>query len=127
MAEKKKAGWQKGQSGNPEGRKPDLELRAARQAAQETFGPLVDKAKKTLEDIMDKGKSESARVAAAQTVIERVYGKAPQEVQVDAFARMTQAELLELLPMALEALGISSVNELLESNGLPRLMGPGDQ
>lgn len=97
--------WRKGQSGNPAGRKPDLELAEVRKAGHEMFGPHADEAKGVVLEIMRKGKSEHARLSAAEVVIERVFGKAPAEVKLDLPEQWSTADLLEALPKALEALG----------------------
>jgi hypothetical protein len=68
--------WQPGKSANPGGR-PSIpeEVKAALQAA-------TPAAVATLVEIMTAGKSEDTRVKAANIILERVYGKARQDVDV---------------------------------------------
>ena len=69
-----------GQSGNPAGRaKAEGEVRAL---AQE-HGPA---ALQRLVDLM-RSRNERVAVAAAQAVLDRGYGKAPQQVAIDATFR----------------------------------------
>src|SRR5215470_7364612 len=69
--------WQKGYSGNPGGRpKGHGEIREL--ARQHT-----DAAINTLVEIAERGKSESARVAAATALLDRGWGKATQHLAGD--------------------------------------------
>lgn len=68
--------WKKGQSGNPSGRAampPELR-KSFRDATPEAF--------KTLMHIMKNGKNEANRIAAAEKILDRAYGKAPQALDV---------------------------------------------
>jgi hypothetical protein len=69
--------WQKGQSGNPRGRTPvSAEIRdLARAHAPEMFSVLVAIAK-------DRKASASARVAAANAVLDRGWGKPQQDMNL---------------------------------------------
>lgn len=75
--------FQKGQSGNPAGRKAEIgpikEL--ARQHAPEALDTLV----KAL-----KASSERVRVAAAEVILDRAYGKASQHIELDAGDELTK-------------------------------------
>lgn len=74
-------GFRKGQSGNPGGRKPktpeELDLIAACKA--KTPAALA-----VIESIMVDGENERNRLAAANAIIERAYGKPKETVEVDA-------------------------------------------
>lgn len=67
--------FQKGQSGNPRGRKPDAELKAAR----ELCAPYAQEAVDAIIAIIRRGRSEMARIVAAEKILERVYGRVPQK------------------------------------------------
>lgn len=72
-----KYGFKPGQSGNPAGRpKTPEEVRAAFQAA-------TPKALEVLLEVMANGKSEQTRVKAAEVVLDRAYGKAAAQVNVN--------------------------------------------
>lgn len=73
--------WRKGESGNPNGRPPDAELALVRKLTKDLFEPYVPDAVDALVHICREGKSESAIVAAAETIIERARGKAPLSVE----------------------------------------------
>jgi hypothetical protein len=83
--------WQKGQSGNPGGRaKQDKSVKLlARQYTAEAI--------KTLAEVMrDTGAATSARVGAAQVLLDRGHGKPLQQLEVGeagAFADLEEAEL----------------------------------
>jgi hypothetical protein len=83
--------WQPGQSGNPGGRqKQDKSVKLlARQYTAEAI--------KTLADVMrDAGAPTSARVGAAQVLLDRGHGKPLQQLEVGeagAFADLEEAEL----------------------------------
>jgi hypothetical protein len=66
--------FEKGQSGNPGGRPKDLK---EIQALAREKSPM---ALETLAQIASAGKTEPARVAAANAILDRAYGKAPQAV-----------------------------------------------
>jgi hypothetical protein len=70
------------------------EKRELREAARE----FTDDALKTLAEICKEGQSESARVAAANCLLDRGYGKPTQQVETGSpgdFDRMTDEELVE--------------------------------
>lgn len=71
-----KGGFRKGVSGNPGGRKPDAELADVKAKAREHAGDALA----ALVKIATKGKSESARVSAAEAILNRGYGKPAQAV-----------------------------------------------
>lgn len=75
--------FQKGQSGNPGGRKKktqeDLDLEAA-------CRKLTPRALDVVVDVMQNGENERNRLAAAQIIIERAYGKAVQPTKISGDA-----------------------------------------
>lgn len=78
--------WKKGQSGNPKGR-PQKEpwQRAGRLAlsAKERAEQYTDQAFKLLSQaVKDREAPMAARVSAANSILDRAYGKAPQDVTV---------------------------------------------
>jgi len=70
--------WRKGQSGNPSGR-PAVVAEVRDLARQHTSAAI-----KTLVRIMEKGKPDQARVAAACALLDSGYGKPIQALQTDA-------------------------------------------
>lgn len=68
--------WKKGVSGNPSGR-PSIP-----EEVKEALKAATPAAVATLVEIMTSGKSEDTRVKAANIILERVYGKATQAVDV---------------------------------------------
>ena len=102
--------WKKGQSGNPGGRPRELE--GIQKLAREN-APLVIQ---TLVEVATKGKSESARVSAANALLDRGFGKATQVVADDReftarAAEMTDDELLAIVLKAAAPLGPSQNHE----------------
>jgi hypothetical protein len=80
--------WKPGQSGNPNGRqKVDPNLREA--AKQYTMRSL-----EVLVDVMENGKKDSDRVAAANAILDRGHGKATQHIEVG-----DNSSLVDLLVM----------------------------
>jgi len=61
---------------------PDEELANAREAARRLILPHAQDLVQTLVDIANRGKSERARIHAAEALLDRLYGKAPQSVEV---------------------------------------------
>jgi hypothetical protein len=103
-----KTAWKKGQSGNPRGRLPDEELACARAAARKLILPYAADLVQSLVDIARRGRSESARIHAATALLDRLYGKAPQSVELTGkdggpvqarvdFDRLTNDQLRELV------------------------------
>jgi hypothetical protein len=75
--------WKPGQSGNPsgrpKGRQSDILARTAKQRAE----LYVDQAFNLLSKaVRDKDSPMAARVSAANAILDRAYGKAPQDVNV---------------------------------------------
>lgn len=68
--------FKKGQSGNPGGRKP------VPKDIKDAFRNLTPKAIKTLEEALDEGGAVAVR--AAETIIERAWGRAPQSLEVSS-------------------------------------------
>lgn len=74
--------FQKGQSGNPKGRKPGQPNKAnavLKAVAQKHGTEAID----TLTAIMRSGESEQAKIAAAKELLDRGYGRPPQAVTGD--------------------------------------------
>lgn len=94
--------FKKGQSGNPGGRpKATTELREmARSHTAEAVA--------TLASVMRKGKTEQARVIAANALLDRGYGKAmqPIEAEISILDQLADADKRALLA-ALDALAAS--------------------
>jgi len=104
---KRVTSWAPGQSGNPEGRKPDLELRKV----HELFRPHTQEAVRALVDIMKSGASERARVAAAEVVLDRGWGKAPSTLALTSPNDVPELASLaddELTKRMIEAAGVLS-------------------
>ncbi len=80
-AKKRGGSWTEGQSGNPRGRPPDKELRELREQAKELFGPFTDEACAKIVELM-RGASDKVQLAASQEIINRVYGKVPDKVNI---------------------------------------------
>ena len=99
--------FQPGRSGNPGGR-PKVVGEVRDLARQHTPTAI-----KTLVDICANGQSEAARVAASQALLDRGWGKAPQEMSLDQtvkFQTMTpQQRLAEAgaLLAAIKRLGLT--------------------
>jgi hypothetical protein len=72
----------KGQSGNPGGR--PKQVKEVMQLAREKTMLAVQ----TLVEIAQRGKSESARVAAASALLDRGFGRAPQAVRIEGDATL---------------------------------------
>src|SRR3954464_6163615 len=77
--------FQKGQSGNPSGRpKIPAEIREmARAASPDALQALIDVMK-------DRGAPHSARVTAADKILDRAWGKAAQPIDGDGQGRAMQ-------------------------------------
>lgn len=72
--------FQKGQSGNPSGRKRSDQSVIANLAAEaRKYGPM---ALRTIANICRKGETETIRLAAANSLLDRGYGKAAQSVEL---------------------------------------------
>lgn len=73
--------FQKGRSGNPGGRakKTPEELDLIAACKEKT-----PRALSVIADIMENGENERNRLAAAQAIIERAYGKPKENVELDA-------------------------------------------
>jgi hypothetical protein len=68
--------WQKGQSGNPAGRSKAMAEHAEK--VRLLACAYTKEAIETLVFVMQKGEPHTARVAAADKIIDRACGKAPQ-------------------------------------------------
>jgi hypothetical protein len=93
-----------GQSGNINGR-PKL-VAHVRQLAQEQTEAAIA----VLVDVMINGSNESARVQAAQALLDRGYGKAPTEQEVqeserEVMSQVSDSQLVLLAPIAIKLLG----------------------
>lgn len=81
--------WQKGECGNPKGRPPKPHWQRAKdkkgvaRSARERAEIYVDQAFKLLsEAVLDNKAPTAARVSAANSILDRAYGRAPQDVTV---------------------------------------------
>ena len=91
--------WKKGESGNPGGR-PAAAFRVrdlAREATDDAIATLIEVMTSTTE-------RGSARVAAAQALLDRAWGRAPADIpdtggEIDV-TRMSDEELLALIERA---------------------------
>jgi hypothetical protein len=73
-------GWEKGQCGNPKGRPRGRTREIERCAAElKKYSPL---AIKTLVEICRKGETHAVRLAAANSILDRAYGKPQQSVEL---------------------------------------------
>jgi hypothetical protein len=114
--------WRPGQSGNPRGRSPVIaEVQAL--ARQHTVTAV-----ETLVHIMLRGKSESARAAAASTILDRGWGRAPLTVTgPDGERVLPRPEDLVRLSDIQLARVIAVVTEVLDDgaeSGEPRALPP---
>jgi len=82
--------FKKGQSGNPGGR--PKELKGLQQLARDH----ADQALMALVRVALKGKSESARVAAAVAILDRGFGKPTQTTEHYGEVALSLAELVNL-------------------------------
>lgn len=91
-------GWKKGQSGNPGGRrKQDYRIKDLAQQ-------YTDEALATLRSIMKKSVDDRARVAAANAILDRGYGKPAQSVDItNSDGSMSQAWLAAMKSVDNEA------------------------
>lgn len=81
-------GFQPGKSGNPGG-KPKIDPNLREAAKQYTMRSL-----EVLVDVMENGKKDSDRVAAANAILDRGHGKATQHIEVG-----DNSSLVDLLVM----------------------------
>lgn len=72
---KRSTSWKPGQSGNPRGRPPDEEKRRVAEIFRARG--MIGKAVEAIDEILETGKSETARLLAAEKVLERTEGKVP--------------------------------------------------
>lgn len=75
--------FKKGQSGNPAGRK--VEFGPIKELARQHTGAAINTLVKALN-----AKSERTRVAAAEAILDRGYGKASQHIELDAGDELTR-------------------------------------
>lgn len=79
---KTRGSWKPGQSGNPRGRVPDKELAEARALADKLIGPYAEDIVLRLVKIAIKSKSESAAIKASTELLNRLWGRPAQSVEV---------------------------------------------
>jgi hypothetical protein len=93
-----KGGFAPGASGNPGGR-PKAASVIAIEARKHGLAMVA-----VLNSIARKGKSETARIAAATALLDRGYGKPAQSVELNFHANLLQKKLIELTPEELRVL-----------------------
>lgn len=71
--------WQKGESGNPAGRKPDYELKKL----QALFRTHTQTAMNKILHLMEHAEKDDVMLRAAQLIIERGWGKTPLTVTLE--------------------------------------------
>lgn len=90
--EGRKVKWQKGQSGNPGGR--PKEIGHVRELARQH----TDDAIQTLAEVMNNAQENSrARVAAAEALLDRGWGRPDSSVNVSSKVDLTHEEILDAL------------------------------
>ena len=92
--------FQKGQSGNPEGRKPLApELR-------DMLLPLGEKSVNALKSVLESETAKDAdKLRAAEIVMDRLLGKATQPIVADVHTEEKPVTLAEMMTRARELLG----------------------
>lgn len=92
--------FQKGQSGNPEGRKPLApELR-------DMLLPLGEKSVNALKSVLESDTAKDAdKLKAAEIVMDRLLGKATQPIVADVHTEEKPVTLAEMMTRARELLG----------------------
>ena len=91
--------WVKGQSGNPKGRKTAMVERTAKEQAIKH----ARLAFKTFVDVLkDENAPHSAKVSAANGILDRAYGKAPQDVTVKGQIEQHIIQLIQGLDVIAE-------------------------
>lgn len=104
--------WKPGQSGNPKGRPPIVHhvLELARQHSGEAIMALV-------EILRDKNSPPAARAMAANSILDRGYGKPAQSVDI-GISRKSLDELSDV-ELAAIAAGADDEKHAEELNGSP--------
>jgi hypothetical protein len=102
-----------GQSGNPSGR-PRNQTRALANLAFEARKHSM-LALKTIVEICKNGETQSLRLAAANSLLDRGYGRPTQSVDVTSDIPVTQFNLFDLLGVDVDPVEQKTLREALKS------------
>ena len=91
--------WIKGQSGNPKGRKTAMVERTAKEQAIRHSARAI---KALVDTLRDEKAPHAAKVSAANSILDRAYGKAPQDVTVKGQIEQHIIQLIQGLDVMAE-------------------------
>ena len=109
--------WKPGETGNPGGRPKGM--REVQEAARLHTKLAID----TLSEIArDKEQSGRARVAAAEVLLDRVWGRAPQTIEVQGFDKLPD-HAIDAILSALDSLDANAAGPPRGANGSAGVAG----